>query len=39
MANLKVETWNFATWMALHPGTFFALLRYIKEKDFAKKFV
>jgi radical SAM protein with 4Fe4S-binding SPASM domain len=39
MANLKEETWNFATWMALHPRTFFALLRYIREKDFAKKFV
>ena len=38
MANLKEETWNFATWMALHPRTFFALLRYIREKDFAKKF-
>ncbi len=39
MANLKEETWNFASWMALHPSTFFALLRYIREKDFAKKFV
>jgi radical SAM protein with 4Fe4S-binding SPASM domain len=39
MANLKEETWNFATWMALHPRTFFDLLRYIREKDFAKKFV
>ncbi len=38
MANLKEETWNFATWMALHPRTFFDLLRYIREKDFAKKF-
>jgi radical SAM protein with 4Fe4S-binding SPASM domain len=38
MANLKEETWNFASWMAFHPRTFFALLRYIREKDFARKF-
>lgn len=38
MANLKEETWNFATWMALHPRTFFDLMRYIREKDFARKF-
>ncbi len=37
MANLKEETWNFATWMATHPRTFFALLRYIRESDFARK--
>jgi radical SAM protein with 4Fe4S-binding SPASM domain len=37
MANLKAETWNFATWMALHPGTFLALLRYVRENEFAKK--
>ncbi len=38
MANLKEETWNFATWMALHPRTFLDLLRYIRENEFARKF-
>ena len=38
MANLKEETWNFAGWMALHPRTFFDLMRYIREKAFARKF-
>ena len=37
MANLKEETWNFATWMATHPRTFFALLRYVRENEFARK--
>ena len=38
MANLKEETWNFATWMAFHPRTFLDLLRYIRENEFARKF-
>jgi len=37
IANLKAETWNFALWMAAHPSTFMALLRYVKESDFARK--
>jgi len=37
IANLKAETWNFATWMATHPSTFMALLRYVRESDFARK--
>ncbi len=37
IANLKAETWDFALWMTTHPSTFLALLRYVRESDFAKK--
>jgi radical SAM protein with 4Fe4S-binding SPASM domain len=37
VANLKEETWNFAGWLALHPSAFFALMRYVRQSDFARK--